>query len=482
VLVLANLISLIYHLVLMAMSLPVPSSPSDNSSSPSSSPNSSHTPLTPPMSDLASDNLSTPATIPAGKRKPSRRANTAERRATHNAVERQRRETLNGRFLDLAGLLPNLSQIRRPSKSAIVNSSIAHIHASRRHRLIAARELRLLKLEADAVRRELNEWRDRSGLPRVEEPVRGDGFGLVLSGEVEVVVPTSPDDEECMDDDGDDEVNLAGRSTTGPGDDVDDLAQAAAAALLKSSGAIPPPSSSPPNPFAHSVPPLANNQTSIVNHAHSRPQSVSSASQPHSAMAQMLNSRQHPHATPQHIQHGIHNGPMIASHTPAVSFENPAMTSVYDGFIPSHQQATQYGFGSGSFGNNQLPPHILAQLAAEMESKAGSGWYNNIGQFTPPSSSGGGSPAGSPFGVTNNGYQRRVFNEDGRDSVGSIGSGRERSTSLGSINRGSPVASYELVGGHSVGSVPRWIGDDGLGDGMRVGSNVGNGPVYTMMM
>ncbi|KAF9524479.1 hypothetical protein CPB83DRAFT_738245, partial [Crepidotus variabilis] len=48
----------------------------------------------------------------APKRKPSRRANTAERRATHNAVERQRRETLNGRFLDLAALLPNLSQIR----------------------------------------------------------------------------------------------------------------------------------------------------------------------------------------------------------------------------------------------------------------------------------------------------------------------------------------------------------------------------------
>ena len=41
------------------------------------------------------------ATAAAGqmKRKPSRRANTAERRATHNAVERQRRETLNGRFL-----------------------------------------------------------------------------------------------------------------------------------------------------------------------------------------------------------------------------------------------------------------------------------------------------------------------------------------------------------------------------------------------
>lgn len=130
------------------------------------------------------------------KRKPSRRANTAERRATHNAVERQRRETLNSRFLDLAALLPNLSQIRRPSKSSIVNSSIAHIHASRRHRLLAARELRLLKLEADALRRELNEWRERSGIARVEEPVRGDGFGVVLSAELEVIVGQDMEEEE----------------------------------------------------------------------------------------------------------------------------------------------------------------------------------------------------------------------------------------------------------------------------------------------
>jgi hypothetical protein len=91
------------------------------------------------------------------KRKQSRRANTAERRATHNAVERQRRETLNGRFLDLASLLPNLSQIRRPSKSSIVNSSIAYIHASRRHHLLASRELRLLKTENDHLRFEINE-------------------------------------------------------------------------------------------------------------------------------------------------------------------------------------------------------------------------------------------------------------------------------------------------------------------------------------
>ena len=45
----------------------------------------------------------------------------------------------------------------------------------------------MLKLEADALRRELNEWRDRSGLPRVEEPVRGEGFQMILSGEVEIL-------------------------------------------------------------------------------------------------------------------------------------------------------------------------------------------------------------------------------------------------------------------------------------------------------
>lgn len=135
------------------------------------------------------------------KRKPSRRANTAERRATHNAVERQRRETLNGRFLDLAALLPNLSQIRRPSKSSIVNSSIAHIQASRRHRLIAARELKSLKNEADAFRREVNEWRDRAGLPRVEEPVRGDAFAMVMTAELEVIqgVPIEEEDEDPED-------------------------------------------------------------------------------------------------------------------------------------------------------------------------------------------------------------------------------------------------------------------------------------------
>ncbi|KAJ7225190.1 hypothetical protein C8J57DRAFT_1252879 [Mycena rebaudengoi] len=40
----------------------------------------------------------TTTAAPQPKRRPSRRANTAERRAMHNAVEHARREMLNGRF------------------------------------------------------------------------------------------------------------------------------------------------------------------------------------------------------------------------------------------------------------------------------------------------------------------------------------------------------------------------------------------------
>lgn len=434
----------------------LPPSPSDNSSSPASK----YSPLAPPVSEITSDNTNNPAstTVPTGKRKPSRRANTAERRATHNAVERQRRETLNGRFLDLAGLLPSLSQVRRPSKSAIVNSSIAHIHASCRHRFVAARELRLVKQEADALRRELNEWRDRSALPRVEEPVRGDGFNMILSGEVEVVVPTGADDEEGMDnEDGDDDLNY-NRAAASSADDVDDIAQAATAALLSSNSSIPPQSSSPPIPLANSQPP-------VINNVHSRPQSVSGGS----AMAQLLNSNQQPHGPQTLIQHGVRGGPVIASQTPPISYENPAIASVYDTFIPNQLQAAQYGLGFGSFGANQLPPHILGQLAAEMENKAAPVWYNNMGQYTPPS--GGGSPLGSPFGMTNGGYQRR-------DSVTSMESDR----SVGSIPKASPVPNYELVGGHTFGNVPRWTGNDGLNDAMRMGPTIGNTPIYSMMM
>lgn len=333
----------------MAMTLPAespaPQSPqsSDGSNGPSTpvSPSTVQTLALPPPVD-ATPKVETNSTAAASvsaqpKRKPSRRANTAERRATHNAVERARRETLNGRFLvcrqlyrhgscltplqDLAALLPNLSQIRRPSKSSIVNSSIAHIHASRRHRLLAARELRMVKLECDALRRELNEWRDRSGLPRVEEPVRGEGFQMILSGEVEIL-SIGPIEEEDGDEYGND----------GYGDD-DFGAQTPGVVPGMADGRH-----RENNPFAHSAPapghPGLHLQTILPRPAN-----------------------------------GTAPSPMIVQSPTSVSFENPAMASMYD---------APYGMQSFHMGGGVLGRH------AEPESKWG--MYGGQ-QFTPPASS-----------------------------------------------------------------------------------------------
>jgi len=149
-----------------------------------------------------------------------------------------------------------LSQIRRPSKSSIVNSSIAHIHASRRHRILASRELRLIKLESDALRREINEWRDRAGIPRIEEPIRGDGFSMVLSGELEVIAAVSGEDDEDGEgqnfsymDDGEDDYPPPSATSTGP--IMDDIEDPRVTAILKGAGG---------NPFAHNIPPAQQQQ------------------------------------------------------------------------------------------------------------------------------------------------------------------------------------------------------------------------------
>jgi len=277
--------------------------------------------LVPTLALSASDQSSAPSTAnsspgppgsanPQGKRKPSRRANTAERRATHNAVERQRRETLNGRFLDLAALLPNLSQIRRPSKSAIVNSSIAHIHASRRHRAMASRELRLLKLEADALRRELNEWRDRANLPRVEEPVRSEAFSMVLSGEVEILtsIPGMDEEEEGEGLGDEDDIPISAMHHAGVAcsmlEDNEDLSSMGAPTVK-------PPTNAFPQGF-----------------------SPQHAGAPHLA-----------HILPRPMSHAR---PIIAQNISNVSFENPAMASLYDqqAHVPSQQYQMQPNLGS----------------------------------------------------------------------------------------------------------------------------------------
>ncbi|KAJ7804321.1 hypothetical protein B0H14DRAFT_3486328 [Mycena olivaceomarginata] len=222
-----------------ASSAAAPTAVKGEPASPTASSSSNDT--TPKTNDAAA---STPTltgnTAPAGtppKRRAARRANTAERRATHNAVERMRRETLNGRFLTLASLLPPLAALRRPSKAAIVSSrcvyflrfpsddpasaparraryeaptervsavcrflpgsqlagagggpeggAIATVNAAARHRVLAAQTLRSLAREAEQLRREVNEWRARARVPQLDVPVRSDAHNAVLRAELE---------------------------------------------------------------------------------------------------------------------------------------------------------------------------------------------------------------------------------------------------------------------------------------------------------
>ena len=63
---------------------------------------------------------------------------------------------------------------------------------------------RILQLEYDALRQELNEWRDRAAILRIEEPRRSEGFTMNLSGELEVIaaVPGEGDEEDGYDGEG----------------------------------------------------------------------------------------------------------------------------------------------------------------------------------------------------------------------------------------------------------------------------------------
>lgn len=100
-----------------------------------------------------------------------------------------------GFLQNLASLLPDLAEKRNPSMTAILGSAITHIGSLREHRLLASRQLRALNIESDTFRREVNQWRERAGVPAVPEPRRDHLFVHVMTGAASV--PTSnPYDEE----------------------------------------------------------------------------------------------------------------------------------------------------------------------------------------------------------------------------------------------------------------------------------------------
>ncbi|KAL7005440.1 hypothetical protein EMMF5_004994 [Cystobasidiomycetes sp. EMM_F5] len=89
---------------------------------------------------------------------------TAEKKATHNAVERARRESLNTRFLVLADLLPGMNHVKRASKAAIVNKSIDLIQE------LQATEAKLAK-ENEALKQQLNALKGRSPTGSTAMPI-----------------------------------------------------------------------------------------------------------------------------------------------------------------------------------------------------------------------------------------------------------------------------------------------------------------------
>ena len=93
-----------------------------------------------------------------------RSTNSAERRANHNAVERARRECLNTKFQELAHALPSLAQVRRPSKSTIVQKSLEFILTTRQKEKRHEREVRQLLEENSSFREEINRLRAQLGL------------------------------------------------------------------------------------------------------------------------------------------------------------------------------------------------------------------------------------------------------------------------------------------------------------------------------
>lgn len=266
---------------------------------------------------------------------------------------------------------------------------------------------------------------------------------MVLNGEVEVLTAIiGEDDEDGADgydgyEDGDE---YAGGATGAPmtADNSEDIR------LSQNTAA---------NTFGHNMP------SSIPSNGNNNPNSVHLA-----------------HVIPRAAQHG---GPMIASNSPAVSFENPAMASLYE--------PNQVPFSSAPFlqqGMAQIDDKVAAWNAQLYSVLANGGSHQQLQQlraqrslFTPPASAHGLSngPTSAPAAAFNDtqalfaNFQRQqqlvaMYQEqhssmygspDGDDSssVGSAGGRRrERSGSLnsgsgyGSPQNGSPLGNYEMAG------------------------------------
>lgn len=156
------------------------------------------------MSAMAAAASASPPTSGEGAQKKGKkrvRSFTAEERASHRIIEKQRREALNESFLvrhtkasclclfvlsfpclltsvsqELARLIPALAQAQRLSKSLIVAEGATRLRTQRKLCLEAATGIQTLLQENHEILTELNGWRLQNGHPEREAPATSEAI------------------------------------------------------------------------------------------------------------------------------------------------------------------------------------------------------------------------------------------------------------------------------------------------------------------
>ncbi|KAK0525927.1 hypothetical protein OC842_005358 [Tilletia horrida] len=132
--------------------------------------------LTGPKSQSNQEQPTTPSSSlinAAGSTSTQRGPRTVKKREIHNAVERDRRNKLNERFLDLAAKLPATASVRRPSKNLVIIKSLQFVTDALNHETTYRAMIEQLLRENAAMRSEINEARLAHGTPALLLPASG---------------------------------------------------------------------------------------------------------------------------------------------------------------------------------------------------------------------------------------------------------------------------------------------------------------------
>ncbi|KAK0550888.1 hypothetical protein OC845_002451 [Tilletia horrida] len=131
-----------------------------STSSPTNSANSRARSISGASSLMTASGVASATPQPSDAAGPSMpRTRTVKKREVHNAIERDRRNRLNERFLELASKLPATSSVRRPSKNLVIIKSLQFVVDALAHEDIYRSLIEQLLRENVAMRSEINEGR-----------------------------------------------------------------------------------------------------------------------------------------------------------------------------------------------------------------------------------------------------------------------------------------------------------------------------------